>query len=150
MVRYQCNLIPIHKSGDLGNTTNYRGVALSSVVAKLVNRMLLNRIQPKLDPLLRSNQNGFRPRCSTTAHILALRRIIEGVKRNNLKAVFLFVDFNKAFDSIHRGKMMKILRAYGIPEQLVNAISKLYEETHVKVPSPDGETDYFEILAGVL
>ena len=35
------NLIPIPKSGDLGNTTNYRGIALSSVVAKLVNRMLL-------------------------------------------------------------------------------------------------------------
>ena len=51
------NLIPIPKSGDLGNTTNYRGIALSSVVAKLVNRMLLNRIQPKLDPLLRPNQN---------------------------------------------------------------------------------------------
>ena len=87
---------------------------------------------------------------STTAHILALCRIIEGVKRNNLKAVFLFVDFNKAFDSIHRGKMMKILWAYGIPEQLVNAISKLYEETQAKVLLPDGETDYFEILAGVL
>ena len=143
-------LIPIPKSGDLGNTTNYRRIALSSVVEKLVNRMLLNRIQPKLDPLLRPNQNGFPPRRSTTAHILALRRIIEGVKRNNLKSVFLFVDFNKAFNSIHRGKMMKILRAYGIPEQLVNAISKLYEETQAKVLSPDGETDYFEILAGVL
>ena len=67
------NLIPIPKSGDLGNTTNYRGIALSSAVAKLVNRMLLNRIQPKLDLLLRPNQNGFRPRCSTKAHILALR-----------------------------------------------------------------------------
>ena len=78
------NLVPIPKTVDLGHTTNYRGIALSSVVAKLVNRMLLNRIQPKLDPHLRPNQNGFRPGRSTTAHILALRRIIEGVKRNNL------------------------------------------------------------------
>ena len=39
---------------------------------------------------------------------------------------------------------------YGIPEQLVNAISKLYEETQAKVLSSDGETDYFETLAGVL
>ena len=90
--------------------------------------MLPNRIQPKLDPHLRPNQNGFRPGRSTAAHILALRRIIEGVKRNNLKAVLLFVDFSKAFDSIHRGKMMKILRAYGILKQLVNAISTLYEK----------------------
>ena len=45
---------------------------------------------------------------------------------------------------------MRILRVYGIPEQLVNAISKLYEETQAEVLSPDGETDYFEILASVL
>ena len=144
------NLIPIPKSGDLGYTTNYRGIGLSAVVTKMVNKMLLNRIQPQLDPHLRHNQNGFRPHRSTTSHILALRRIIEGVKRNHLKATLLFVDFSKAFDSIHRGKMIKILRAYGIPEQIVLVISKLYEGTRAKVLSPDGETEYFNILAGVL
>ena len=45
---------------------------------------------------------------------------------------------------------MKILSAYGIPDQIVNAIAKFYENTKVRVLSPDGETDYFEILAGVL
>ena len=144
------NLLPLPKQGDLGYTTNYRGIALSAVAAKMVNKMLLLRIQPKLDPLLRPNQNGFRPKRSTTAHILALRRLIENVKRKNLKSVILFVDFSKAFDSVHRGKMLKILKAYGIPDQLVSAIDKLYEGTRAKVISPDGETDYFTILAGVL
>ena len=144
------DIVPLPKSGDLSLYANYRGISLSSIVSKLVNRMLLNRIQPKLDQHLRPNQNGFRPKRSTTSHILALRRIIEGVKRNNLKAVLLFVDFSKAFDSVHRGKMMKILSAYGIPDQLVNAIAKFYENTKARVLSPDGETDYFEILAGVL
>ena len=99
---------------------------MSAIAAKIVNGILLNRIQPVIDPLLRPNQNGFRPRRSTTAHILALRRIIEEVKKNNLKAILVFVDFKKAFDSIHRGKLMKILEAYGIPEKLVKAIAVLY------------------------
>ena len=115
-----------------------------------MNKMLLNRIKPHLDPHLKPNQNGFTPKRSTTAHILALRRIIEGVKSNNLKAIILFIDFKKAFDSIRRGKMMKILRAYGIPEQLVKAITLLYEDTNAKVLTPDGETDMFDIIAGVL
>ena len=46
--------------------------------------------------------------------------------------------------------MLKILRAYGIPEQIAKAIGLLYEETRAKVLSPDGETEYFKILAGVL
>ena len=141
---------PLPKSGDLSLTTNYRGIALSAVAAKMVNKMLLLRIQPKLDLHLRPNQNGFRPKRSTTAHILALRRLIEGVKRNHLKAVIVFVDFSKAFDSVHRGVMLKILKAYGIPLQLIQIISKLYEGTRARVISPDGETDYFNIVAGVL
>ena len=114
-----------------------------------MNKLILNRIQPQLDPLFRNNQNGFRPKKNTTAHILALRRIIEEAKRNNVPATIVFVDFSKAFDSIHRAKMMQILKAYGIPNELVNAIQKLYEETRAKVLSFDGETEYFEILGGV-
>ncbi|XP_072050011.1 uncharacterized protein [Amphiura filiformis] len=70
------NLIPIPKSGDLREGKNYRGICLSSIVAKTFNRLLLNRIRPYLDPVLRFNQNGFRPGRSTVSQILALRRKI--------------------------------------------------------------------------
>ena len=92
--------------------------------------MILNRIQPKIDGHLRRNQNGFRPGRSTSAHILALRRVIEGVKSNNRETVF--IDFSEAFDSVHRGKLMKILKAYGIPLRLLVAISKLYGKNKSK------------------
>ena len=45
---------------------------------------------------------------------------------------------------------MKILRAYGIPPNLLKAIEKMYADTRAKVISPDGETELFEITAGVL
>ena len=60
------------------------------------------------------------------------------------------IDFKKAFDSIHRGKMMRILKAYGIPPNLLRAIEKMYSNTKAKIVTPDGETDMFEITAGVL
>ena len=40
---------------------------------------------------------------TTTSHNLALRRIMEGAKAKNLKATMVFIDFIKAFDSVHRG-----------------------------------------------
>ena len=95
------------------------------------------------------NQNGFRSGRTTTSQILALRRLSEGVKDKNLEAILIFIDFKKAFDTIHRGKMLAILKAYGIPEELVTAISIIYEDT-AKVITPDGETKTFNILAGVL
>lgn len=144
------NLIPIPKSGNLSLVDNYRGISLSQITLKAINSMLLNRIKPVFDPLLRPNQNGFRSGRSTKAQILTLRRIIEGVKAQNLQAVITFIDFSKAFDSIHRGKMLKILLAYGIPPQLVEAIGKIYEDTRARVITPDGETEFFSISAGVL
>ena len=44
----------------------------------------------------------------------------------------LFVDFTKAFDSIHRGKMEQILLSYGQPKETVAAITILYRNTKVK------------------
>ena len=144
------NIIPVPKSGDLSNTNNYRGISLICIIAKMYNRLILNRIRSVIDPKLRYNQNGFRPKRTTVAQVLALRRIIEGVKANNLPAVMTFIDFSKAFDSIHRGKMIKILKAYGIPPTLLRAIETMYTSTKAKVVSPDGETELFDITAGVL
>ena len=61
-----------------------------------------------------------------------------------------FVDFKKAFDSIHRGRMLQILKAYDVPDRLIQAISLMYSGTRARVLTPDGNTEYFDILAGVL
>ena len=70
--------------------------------------------------------------------------------QKNLQETILFVDFTKAFDSIHRGKMEQILLAYGRPKQTIAAITILYRNTKVKVRLPDGDTEYFDVVAGVL
>ena len=54
------NIVPIPKSGYLTKADNYRGISLTSVISKTYNRMILNRIRPVLDHLLRHNKNGFR------------------------------------------------------------------------------------------
>ena len=46
--------------------------------------------------------------------------------------------------------MEQILLAYGLPKETVAAITILYRNTKVKVRSPDGDTEYFDIVAGVL
>ena len=144
------NIIPVPKSGDLSNTNNYRGISLICIIAKIYNRLILNRIRSVLDLKLRINQNGFRFGRTTVAQILTLRRIIEGVKANNLPAIITFIDFKKAFDSIHRAKMMRILKAYGIPPNLLRAIEGMYTNTKARIVTPDGETEQFDITAGVL
>ena len=78
---------------------------------------------------------------------------IESLKaygQKNIQVTLLFVDFTMAFDSIHRGKMEQILLAYGLLKETVAAITMLYRNTKEKVHSPDGDTEYLDIVAGVL
>ena len=143
-------IIPVPKKGDLTLVTNYRGISLLPIAAKIYNKLILNRLLPKVEPLLRKNQNGFRAGRSTLSQILALRRIIEEITNCNKEAVFIFVDFSKAFDSIDRNKMFDILALYGIPQPIIEAIRVLYTNTSSTILTPDGETEPIDILAGIL
>ena len=143
-------ILPFPKKSDLGLAKDYQGIILISIAAKIYNALRRNRIKPKIDNILRKNQNVFRRNRSMISQILAIRRILEGVWAKNLHATLIFVDFTKAFDSIHRGKLEQILLAYGIPEETVAAKTILYRNNKVKVCSPDGDTEYFDIVAGVL
>ena len=143
-------LIPIPKKGDLSLCTNYRGIALMSIPAKLYNRVLLSRIRSALDSHLRSNQNGFRSHRSTTQHVLALRRLIEGCQTKQVNLVVTFIDFKKAFDSIRWTALDNILSAYGIPPKLRSAVMALYYGAKLVVTTSDGEADPFNLSAGVL
>ena len=52
-------IVPLHKKGSQYECDNYRGIALLSIPSKVFARILLNRIKPRAEVLLRENQCGF-------------------------------------------------------------------------------------------
>ena len=119
-------ILPFSKKGDLGIAKNYRGITLTSIAAKIYNALLCNNIEPKIEKMLRKNQNGFLRNRSTTSQTLTIHRILKGVCAKNLEATILFVDFSKTFDFI---------LTYGLPKETITAIMMLYKKTKVKVYS---------------
>ena len=109
-------------------------------IRKNDNLMLLNRIRLVIDPLLPKNQNGFIQNRSASGKISkTISRIIEGAKSKQLSSTLLYIDFSKALDSIHRGKMREIVNAYGLPGENVKPIMISYINTKCMVRSPDGD-----------
>lgn len=146
----EMNIVPVPMSGPLNKVENYRGISMCPIITKILNKLILFRMRPAIEPILRKNQNGFRPERGTVAHILALRRILEGIRDKKLPATLVFVDFSKAFDSIDRDNMFAILKSYGVHERMLQLIISIYEKTMAKVTSPDGDTLLFKILAGIM
>ena len=65
-------VIPFHKGGAKSCPSNYRPIALLSLVSKVMEKVVLKRLSPFLDPLLSTKQSGFRNRDGTTFQILHL------------------------------------------------------------------------------
>lgn len=148
---HQSLLIPVFKKGNPAICGNYRGIALMSICAKLYNLMLLNRLNSTLNPLLRHNQNGFRPGRSTAQQVLALRRLIEEISSvKDKKLITVFVDFSKAFDSVDWNYIENILLAYDVPKEIVDAIMSVYYGAQAAVKVDGVVSSFFDLGVGVL
>ena len=142
-------IIPIPKKASK-SMKDFRGISLMSITAKIYNRMLLNRIYDPIDKLLRPFQAGFRKSRNCAEQIHVVRRIMEAYYQRQLPLIATFIDFQKAFDSIDRNIMWKILRSYGIPTKIVNAIAAIYSNSKSKVRLGESLSEAFCIKTGVL
>ena len=102
-------IIKLPKKGDLRDCSNYRGIMLLSVPGKVFNRILLERIKEAVDPKLRDQQAGFRRNRSCADQIATLRIIVEQSTEWNSSLYINFIDYEKAFDSMDRETLWKIL-----------------------------------------
>ena len=143
------HLVKLPKKGDLSNCSNYRGITLLSIPGKVFNRVLLERIKEVTDSKLRENQAGFRKHRSCTDQIASLRLIVEQSLEWNSPLLVNFIDYEKAFDSIDRKTLWKIMRHYGIPQKIVSLIEEMYRNTTCRVLHEGQLTESFKINTGV-
>ena len=111
-------LVKLPKKGDLcdgeSDCANSRGIMLLVIASKVLCRIILSRMQSPVEGKLRDEQAGFRWERSCFDQITTLRIIIEQSLEWNTGLYMVFLDFEKAFDSIDREMLWKILRHYGI------------------------------------
>ena len=93
---------------------------MTSVPSKVFGRVLIDRIRDGVNSKLREEQAGFRIGRGTVEHIFILRNIIEQVVEGQETLYITFVDFEKAFDSVHQESLWKIMESYGIPCKIIH------------------------------
>ena len=120
-----------------------------STIAKVMGRILIMRIAARTDAELRKEQAGFRKGRSTMEQIFVLRIIVKQVTEWNSSLYLCFVDNEKAFDSMHRSTLWKIMRCYGIPPKIVRMVQVMYTNSTSAVVGGDGRTEWFEVKSSV-
>ena len=121
-------IVAVYKrKGPMDDCNNYRGISLISHNSKLLERMLLERLEPGLEEYIPINQYGFKKKCGTAEAILISKLLGNSAYNQRMSDIRCYVDLTKAYDKVNRELLWKILRRLGIPERLVNLITSFHE-----------------------
>ena len=109
-------IIPIYKSGDKTVPSNYRPISLTSVICKVLERIIRKQVFSFLDQkgCLNSTQHGFRPGRSCLSALLDVFDNIMHMLDSDSSVDMVYLDFSKAFDKVDHGILLHKLRALGI------------------------------------
>lgn len=114
--------------------------------------LLLKRLLPFSEHILiEEYQAGFRKGRSTLDHIFTLGHVFEKVWEFNNGGHFVFIDFKKAYDSVNRPSLSKILTSieFQIPSKLISIISESLNKSECKIKLPNSNSDFFEVTSGL-
>jgi len=81
---------------------NYRGISLGNAAYKILVNIILEKIKTYIEKNTRDYLNGFRDGRSVIDNIFLPKIINEKIWEYNQSAQYLFIEFQKAYDSIHR------------------------------------------------
>ncbi|XP_047502747.1 uncharacterized protein LOC125048220 [Penaeus chinensis] len=144
-------MVHIYKrQGNRQSCDNHRGISLLSIAEKILARILLNRLLQHLEQgHLPESQCGFRAEHGTVDMIFAARQLQEKCQEQHSDLFVTFVDPTKAFDTVSRDGLWKIMEKFGCPSKFITIVQQFHDGMLVKVLDDRDESEAFPVTNGV-
>ena len=148
------DVVSLYKKGARSDPANYRPISLTSIMARMYERMVRHRLVQIIEPRLSRFQFGFRKGRSTYDCLMILQqRIFEAVRRKSLKArrwPAAFLDLYKAFDSVHhRSLLYKLCVHFGITGRLWCFIEAFLTDRRARTVQDELRSEWVHMRSGV-
>nr|VZI39374.1 unnamed protein product [Spirometra erinaceieuropaei] len=138
------------RKGNRQVCDNHRGISLLNIAGKIFARILLNRLNIHLEQgLLPESQCGFRRHRGTTDMIFAARQLQEKCQEMRTHLYSTFVDLTKAFDTVNREGLWKIMQKFGCPERFTQMVRQLHDGMMARVTDNGAVSEAFAVTNGV-
>ncbi len=118
----------IYKKGDRRMFKNYRPISLSNVDYKILAYVLASRLQKVLNKLISPEQAAYVKDRYIGQNIRLLLDVIEYANKYNKSGVLLFLDFEKAFDSLNWDFIHLCLKKMGFKSKFCHWIKTIYTD----------------------
>ena len=144
-------VIPLHKKESILSFLNYRPISLLSVFSKIFEKSIYTRIYSYLvkNNLIYAKQFGFRGNHSVNHAVISLTEHIRSLIDKGEYVCGIFVDLEKAFDTVHHDILCEKIKAYGLRGN-VNKLLKSYLSNRKQYVSINGcDSDVKDVTCGV-
>ena len=115
----------------------------------ILAKCIAKRIEPLLSKLIHSDQTGFMKDRFIGQNVRLLIDRMEYTDVKKIPGIFLFIDFQKAFDSTEWNFIKRILELFNLGSFLTRWFSILYNNSEAAVMNAGYMTDYFTLSRGV-
>ena len=132
----QSLVITLQEKGSLQLCQNYHTISLISHPSKVMLKILLNRLKPQAEEIIKEEQAGFRVGRSTIEHIFNLRILCEKCLQHQQSLYHVFVDSEKVFDRVWHAALWAAMRLYSINGNPIKTIECLYNKATSAVYIP--------------
>ena len=145
------NVTPIFKKGSKCEAGNYRPISLTSVVIKIFERILRDKITSFLDEhnLILDTQHGFRNKRSCLTNLLEFYNYVFSNSDERIPSDIIYLDFQKAFDTVPHKRLLIKLKAHGIGAQLCLWIENWLTNRKQRVVINGEASDWLQVSSGV-
>lgn len=130
-------LTPIPKKGKLNDVRNYRGIAMASVIPKLYDKLLTDKIYGRMSQLIPGEQHGFMKGKGTTTNLFETAQFISDEIAKGRQVDAIYFDFAKAFDRISHYTLARKLAIGSVPRRLYLAIMNFVIDREYEFKCPD-------------
>ena len=147
----EANIIPLFKKGSRNKSENYRPVSLTSVICKLLERLIKDHMVDFLvkHKLLNSSQHGFlKARSCLTNMICFLEEITKWIDMGSPVDI-IYLDFQKAFDKVPHQRLLLKLKAHGIGDSITDWIEQWLTDRRQRVVVDGEVSNWKSVLSGV-
>ncbi len=129
------NVSPIHKKGNKHVKENYRPISLTSIVCRVMERIIKNSIVKHLDKNkhFSPDQFGFRCKRSCVLQLLEFFEEITSMLDQGKYVDVIYFDFAKAFDSVPHERLLNKIESYGVNGKVLNWISSFLRNQKKRV-----------------
>jgi Reverse transcriptase (RNA-dependent DNA polymerase) len=145
----KANIVMIPKIENPQLVSDYQPISILNIVPMFLSEVLANRLRKELHKLVDSRQTTFVKGRQLSENFIATRELLHHISHTKNKAVFLKLDFSKAFDSVNWDFLLKVMCVRGFLIRWVNWIDKLLETSSSRVIVNGEYTDYFPHKRGL-